>query len=348
MAKYTRHGLASTHTGVAMSYTYRHPKGGGPGPRAVALSREAKLRLTILGYAQTHSVAATCRHFGIARTTYYRWKDRYHPQRLATLENRSSRPARTRLPTWTTKEVIAVRELREQYPRMGKEKLAVLLAEQGVCLSVSMVGRILRHLRTSGQLHEPRSAATWRVQHRQRRPGTRLRVSVRKPKDYTVDRPGDLVEIDTMELRPHVGLIRKHFTAVDLISRYSVADVRRTATAGTAHEFLDQLITRLPVPIAAIQVDGGSEFMADFETACQARGIRLFVLPPRSPKLNGCVERANRTYRQEFYECYDGSLDLPALQASLHDFEHTYNHIRPHQALGYRTPAVAIASFANV
>ena len=40
----------------------------------------------------------------------------------------------------------------------------------------------------------------------------------------------------------------------------------------------------------------GSEFMAGFETACQQRGIRLFVLAPHSPKLNGCVERANRTH----------------------------------------------------
>lgn len=200
-----------------------------------------------------------------------------------------------------------------------------------------------RHLRASGQLHEPRSAATWKAQHRPSRP-----YAIRKPKDYAVERPGDLVEVDTMEVRPQTGLIRKHFTGVDLISRYRVAAVRRNATAVTAQDFLDQLTSRLPVPIAAIQVDGGSEFMADFETACQERGIRLFVLPPRSPKLNGCVERTNRTYRSEFYECYDGALDLPSLQSSLRDFERTYNHVRPHQALGYRTLAAALASFAHV
>ena len=59
---------------------------------------------------------------------------------------------------------------------------------------------------------------------------------------------------------------------------------------------------RMPFPVRAIQVDGGSEFQAAFEAACQARGIRLFVLPPRSPKLNGCVQRAQRTHTEEFYE----------------------------------------------
>jgi hypothetical protein len=49
------------------------------------------------------------------------------------------------------------------------------------------------------------------------------------------------------------------------------------------------------------QVDGDSEFTAAFEQACQQRGLRLFVLPPRSPKLNGAVERAQRTRTEEFY-----------------------------------------------
>ena len=40
----------------------------------------------------------------------------------------------------------------------------------------------------------------------------------------------------------------------------------------------------MPFAVQAIQVDGGSEFHATFEEACQREGIRLFLLPPRSPK----------------------------------------------------------------
>jgi putative transposase len=39
----------------------------------------------------------------------------------------------------------------------------------------------------------------------------------------------------------------------------------------------------MPFPVKVIQVDGGSEFMAEFETAYQAKGVALCVLPPRSP-----------------------------------------------------------------
>ena len=85
-------------------------------------------------------------------------------------------------------------------------------------------------------------------------------------------------------------------------------------------------------------MDGGSEFKADFEVLCQERGIRLFVLPPRSPKLNGCVERGNRTHREEFYDVYDLDWTVTGLRPDLLRWEGIYNTIRPHAALGYLTP----------
>ena len=113
------------------------------------------------------------------------------------------------------------------------------------------------------------------------------------------------------------------------------------ATANTATSFLDALQARMPFPIRAIQVDGGSEFQAGFEQACQQRDIRLFTLPPRSPKLNGAVERAQRTHTEEFYEVVEFSLEVATLNLELLAWERTYNTIntiRPYQALGYLTP----------
>ena len=94
----------------------------------------------------------------------------------------------------------------------------------------------------------------------------------------------------------------------------------------------------MPFPLRALQVDGGSEFAAEFEQACQQRGLRLFVLLPRSPKLNGHVERAQRTHTEEFYEVIPDSFQLPILNRQLRAWERIYNTVRPHQALGYLTP----------
>ncbi len=134
------------------------------------------------------------------------------------------------------------------------------------------------------------------------------------------------------------GVLFKHFTAHDMVSKWNVMSVHRQANASTAAHFLDILRERMPFPVKAIQVDGGPEFEAVFEKECQIRGIRLFVLPPRSPKLNGGVERAHRTHTEEFYEVTDSTFDLAELRIKLLEWEHTYNTIRPHQASGYLTP----------
>ncbi len=73
------------------------------------------------------------------------------------------------------------------------------------------------------------------------------------------------------------------------------------------------------------------------EDACKELGLRLFVLPPRSPKLNGHVEMAQRTHTEEFYEIY-GDPDMGPLNQALRNWEEVYNTVRPSQPLGYLTP----------
>jgi len=303
--------------------------------RLPELSRMARQRVKWMDHYRVHggNAALTCRYFGISRQTFYRWKRRYNPRDLASLEGRSHRPKRLRQPTWSRDLALAVLHLREQYPRWGKDKLVVLLREGSWQVSTSMVGRILLQLKARGVLREPLRPGVSTRKRLWRRP-----YAVRKPKGYAVREPGDLVQVDTLDVRPLPGVVLKHFTARDMDSRWDVIEAHTRATANTASAFLDAIQERMPFPVRAIQVDGGSEFQAAFETECQHRGLRLFVLPPRSPKLNGCVERAQRTHTEEFYEITDFSLEIATLNQELMAWEHTYNTVRPHQALGYLTP----------
>ena len=285
------------------------------------------------------NISRTARHFGVARPTVYRWLGRFDRAHPGSLENRPSVPRRRRRPTWTVDQLRAVRAVRERYPRWGKDKLAVLLRREGVRLSVSMVGRILGRLRRTGELREPARRRMGVRQRRWQRP-----YAIRKPVDWRIEEPGDLVELDTLDIRPLPGQVWKQFTARDVVSRWDALELGRRATATAAAAVLDRLADRMPFAVRAISIDNGSEFMAEFETACRDRGIRLFVLPPRSPKLHGAVERANRTHTEEFYEVTDAEPDLPSIQAALRAWESTYNRIRPHQALGQRTPAEFLAS----
>lgn len=298
-------------------------------------SREVQLKLKWFDfyYAHGQNATATCEHFNISRQTFYRWKRRYNPHKLQSLEQLPSRPKHVRQPTWSPELANRVLQLREGNPRWGKEKLARLLHREGCRVSVSMVGRILKHLKDRGVLVEPKYTYVSTGKRQKHRP-----FAIRKPKDHKVQQAGDLVQLDTLDIRPLPNVVFKHFTSHDVVSKWDVMNVFTQATAATAARFLDEIIERMPFHVNAIQIDGGSEFQSIFEEKCRQFGIKLFVLPPRSPKLNGGVERAHRTHTEEFYEVTDSDFDLIDLREKLHHWEFKYNTVRPHQSLNYLTP----------
>lgn len=310
---------------------------------AEGLSSREKEKLRVLEiWQETRDAELVCRAFGISRATLYRWISRFNPEDLNSLKDRSRRPKNIRKPLWSLALIKAVKSFRMKYPRWGKEKLVILLRREGFETSASTVARILTDLKRRGSLVEPfRNHISCRKRRHPRN------YAVRKPKDYVAQMPGDLVELDTLDIRPVPDVVLKQFTARDCISRWDVFQVHSRATAKTATMFLDSLVDRMPFAIRAIQIDGGSEFFADFEEECKKRAILLFVLPPKSPKLNGHVERANRTHTEEFYEVQNCSWIVSELNQQLLEWEKTYNFIRPHQALGYLTPAEYIQNLSK-
>jgi putative transposase len=276
----------------------------------------------------------------VSRATLFRWRSRLRQKGARGLEEKNRRPHRIRKPAWSDELASKVLALREEYPCWGKDKLAILLGRTGWKTSSSTVGRILVDLKRRGWLHEPPRGLVKTKKRLQRRV-----YAIRKPRDYPVQAPGDRVQVDTLDVRPLDGASVKHFTARDVISRWDVLEAHQRATANTASEFLDTILARMPFTIKAIQVDGGSEYRAGFEQACQRLGLKLFVLPPHSPKLNGRVERAHRTHLEEFYAVIPDSAQLEKLNIALYKWERVYNQIRPHQALGYLTPAEYINKY---
>ena len=311
------------------------PKAAAQARQARPLSREAKRRLKAVDWYEAHgrNASRTARRYGVSRSTFHVWRKRYEHDGPQSLEDRSRRPHKVRQPTWSAQIEAAVLSLRQEHPRWGKDKLAPLLERQGITASVSMTGRILTSLKRRGLIREPSLGDPWIMRRSSSRP-----YATRKPRDYKPEAPGDLVEVDTADVRPLPTRVFKHFTARDVISRWDVLDVYYDATARSAASFLDCLLERMPFPVRAIQVDGGSEFKAEFEAACKERDLLLFVLPPRSPKLNGHVERAQRTHKEEFYQMLDPPDSIVELRQLLRAHELVYNTVRPHQALGQKTP----------
>ena len=77
------------------------------------------------------------------------------------------------------------------------------------------------------------------------------------------------------------------------------------ATASNAKRFFQAVIEAMPFAVRSIQVDGGSEFQADFE-------------------------RANRSARIEFWSLYDGPLTVADIAPRLAEHQFFHNYRRPH------------------
>lgn len=297
-----------------------------------SLSPEALMRLKCLEFAARHTVSLAADAFQVHRSTIYRWRKRYNPRNLSSLEPRSRRPHRTRSVQWSAADAAVILRLRREHPGYGKVRLRILAERIGIALSESTIGRMLasfhrRHLLVP-------STRVRQVRRRHARPHAIRRVKGTPPPTH----PGDLVQVDTMHLSSPAGQQRRQFTAIDVVSRTLVTGIRSQATAGTARDFLADIQTRMPFTIRAIQVDGGSEFMGAFEDACQDAGITLYLLPPRSPKLNGYVERVHGSCRREFWNYYRDDWDLPTMHDRLQAWTELYNTERPHMSLGFRSP----------
>lgn len=273
---------------------------------------------------------------GVSRATIYRWRKNYAESGISGLEPGSRTPNSFRKPTWNHNLVQLVLKVRRKNPVWGKDKIAAIVRrDHGITVSTSMVGRIISNLIGKGLVKPARFYYGHANQYKKRcfdGHSQRWEHGMRP----TV--PGELVQVDHATRRLPGGAVVKSFKAVDQVTKWSEEQAYTSATALVAKDFLQHMQLKFPFKIKSIMVDGGSEFRAEFEDACCNQAIRLYVLPPKSPKYNGCVEKGNSTTKYEFYNFYDGPANLPFLRTKLQAFVHRYNTYRPHQSLQYLTP----------
>jgi transposase InsO family protein len=271
-----------------------------------------------------------CRMLGISSRSYTRWRSILRRDGVRALAQRRTR-SRQRVP-WRRREVReAVERLRQQHP-CGKEKLTVLLAREGINVSASTVGRVLRELMSRGRIHR----IGWRPRRHWR--ARRSRPHARRARPFErAQQPGELIQIDTLHEYSDLR-VRYHFSAVDPVRKFAHARLFDRANSRSAEGFLRECLQRWPDRIRSVQVDNGSEFHGDFERACAHLGLELVTIPPSRPQRNGCVERLQRTFRDEHYAFEPASPDLHTANHHLDTYLHYYNHHRPHHALRLKTP----------
>jgi transposase InsO family protein len=217
--------------------------------------------------------------------------------------------------------------LRQTY-HFGPAKIAMYLARyHDIAISHSGVWRILKRLDLN------RLPASQRYKRHERR-WTR----------YEKPLPGHRVQIDVKFIQPlpGSGSRRKHyqFTAIDDCTRLRVLRIYPQLNQRTAIQFADYVLERLPFRVEVIQTDNGAEFQSQFHYHVLDKGVSHVYIKPRTPRLNGKVERSHRIDGEEFYQLLDGVVidDTKVFNDKLAEWENFYNYHRPHGGLGGPDP----------
>ena len=259
-----------------------------------------------------------------------------HIMKTTGLENKSRCPHNFRKSKIINPTLVShILSIRQENIMYGKEKIKKILEkEYKIYVSVSTVGRVIKYLTEKGKIQNIHKLKSRTIGYRKEQ-RKRYAERIRKQRPNNI---GELVQIDHMALNLHNGLRVKEFIMVDPTTRISISRIYSSANAINARKFLKEVRNEIEFEIKSIQVDGGSEFMGEFEDYCREQEIKLYVLPPRSPKMNGYVERANETYRYEFWNAYEIPDTIEEARKLLRKFEYKYNFQRPHQSLNYLTP----------
>ena len=144
--------------------------------------------------------------------------------------------------------------------------------------------------------------------------------------------------MDSKQVALGNGKVVYQFGAVDCFTRKRVVALAPRLTSHHGGEFLKQVVTQFPFQVQAIQSDGGSEFLKEFGARVAELQLTHYFNRPNYPQGNGRIERSFRTDEEEFYQVEDLPTDLGSLEQALLAWNRTYETVRPHQALGYKTP----------
>ena len=281
-----------------------------------------RYKMFILGLAgKNGNVAKTCRDFDVTKSSFYKWRKAYDLGGKDGLKRK--KPIAYNHPNKISEEVIEkILELRKDY-NLGPERIKWYLERyHGIKVSESSVSRTL----VRNGVSRLSKKASKRTVHTKR---------------YAKDTPGHQVQVDVkfVSLNDSLGnpIRRFQYTAIDDATRIRALKIFKQHEQKNAKEFIDHITEKFPFRIHTIRTDRGHEFQAQFHWHVEDKGMRHVYIKPRSPQLNGKVERSHRTDQEEFYQLLTYTDDVD-LNKKLKNWEEFYNFNRPHGAFEGKTP----------
>lgn len=272
--------------------------------------------------------SALCREYGITRRTGLKWKARYEAQEP--LSDRSRRPNTS--PARTSEAVERrILELRTENPGWGAKTLRKVLENQGE-QNLPCVKTVNNILHRHGCISPEES--------QKRQPFTRYEKE-KCNMMWQTDFKGEFRMEDNNYCYP--------LTIIDDHSRFSIKIAPRLSTKNVVIPVFTEVFHEYGLPDSILS-DNGAQF-AGFRkgyTQFERWLIELDILPIhgriKHPQTQGKIERFHRTMKQELLNHISIS-NIDDAEVQFGDWREKYNNIRPHEALGMKTPGqVYIAS----
>ena len=301
--------------------------------KAVSLSKEALKRLCWIDWYFSHKKNAelTCRHFGISKSVFYRWFNRFDKHNLLTLEfnTKTRRPHKVRKTTLSSFVQRRIYDIRKEDVEKSKYEIQEELKREGILAGQSAIQNVInRHNDLLNTQHNRR------VKSHKKRTIARIKAAW----ELREKELGSLVQVDTKYFYV-LGRTFYIFSAIDCKSRYGFIYCYRCISSRSGKEFIKKVREYFPFEIQAINTDNGSEYLLEFHKEVSSWGIPHYFTDPHCPKQNGRVERLHQTAEYEYFNYqYDLLDDLEMINEKCMEFNTKYNTKRFHRSLGYKTP----------
>jgi transposase InsO family protein len=280
------------------------------------------------------SVSALAAAHDVHRSWIYKLLARYRAGGYEALEPRSRRPRSCKHQTSAAlvKAIVALRgKLESEGHDAGAETIAYHLAERYEQIpSVSTIWRILRR---QGLV----------VPQRQKRPRSCL---IR----FEAELPNECWQVDITAWQLASGEVVEILNLIDDHSRLLLAaDAYRRVKAADVVSSFHKAAQLHGLPESFLS-DNGAVFVGSYrkgkvllEYELERLGVAFKNSRPYHPQTLGKVERLHQTLKR-YLAKQAAAQTLAELQEQLDAFLRYYNHIRPHRALGRRTPLQAYSS----
>jgi len=300
--------------------------------------KTAQYRLKVLKHFWKHGLDSTLDAFPVSRPTIFRWQRelKISGGKLQSLIPKSTRPRRVRKMEVSTQIVDKIKSLRKKWPNLSKHKLKPLLdvycAEIGhKTISATTIGEVIKRnnffFKDAGKVyHDPNRKKLVR------RKKTRI---WKAPKQQ----PGH-IEADLVETRVDG---KKKYTVcwIDIGLKVAFSKTYNRKTSKNILESFLEFEQFHPGEIHTFQTDNGSEFEGALDQFLGKHRpeIKRLYTPIKSPKINGVVERYNRSLQDDWLN-HNLHLfhDEETWNKSLAEYITFYNYYRVHDTLQYKTP----------